>query len=158
MMSLVFCQVLLFRRFLQRSFLHFLLFRYWFLLYYPQRNIYTIDRSLVCFCYHFPDVLGHVLFVLLLCYPRRSCGSLDAAIYLTSQSMHHLLTTQVFIRSLDYVTRNAAVSSSSITKSHLVISWPAQKSVPSLGFLRCVSLGRVAPSSLLKLNKSSYKV
>src|SRR6266540_3844293 len=100
-----------------------------------------MDHSLLYFHCHFPDVLGHVLFVLPLCYPRCSCGSLDAAIYLTSQSMHHLLTTQVFVRSLDYVTRNAAVSSFSITKSYLVISWPARKSVPSLGFLRCVSLG-----------------
>ena len=85
-----------------------------------------------------------------------------------SQSMYHLLenyfiaglillTTQIFVRFLDYVMRNAAVSSSSITKSHLIISWPAWKSILSLGFLRCVSLGWVAPSSLLKLNKSSYK-
>src|SRR6266498_1139181 len=100
-----------------------------------------MNHSLLCFCYHFPDVLGRVLFMLLLCYPRRSCGSLDAAIYLTSRSMHHLLTTRFFLRSLDYITRNAAVSSSSITKSHLVISWPARKSAPSLGFLRCVGLG-----------------
>ena len=71
--------------------------------------------------------------------------------------MHHLLTTQVFVHSLDYVMRNAAVSSSLITKSYLVISWPAQKSIPSLGFLRYVGLGWVAPVSLLKLNKSSYK-
>src|SRR6266540_4323473 len=114
-----------------------------------------IDRNLLCFCYCFLDVSNHVLSVLLLCYPRCSCCSFDAAIYLNSQSMHHLLTTQVTIRSLDYVTRNAAVSSSSITKSYLIISWPARKLVLSLGFLRCVSLGRVAPSSLLKLNKSS---
>src|SRR6266540_5532685 len=78
------------------------------------------------------------LFVLPLYYPRCSCDSFDAAIYLTSQSMHHLLTTQVFVRFLNYVTKNTAVSSSSITKSHLVISWPARKLVPSLSFLRCV--------------------
>src|SRR6266498_3966897 len=97
--------------------------------------------SLLYFCYHFPDVLDHMLFVLPLCYPRCSYSSFDATIYLTSWSMHHLLTIQVFIRSLDYVTRNAAVSSFSITKSYLVISWPARKSVLSLGFLRCISLG-----------------
>ncbi len=68
-----------------------------------------------------------------------------------------LLTTQVFHTFLDYVTRNTAVSSSLITKFHLVISWPAQKSVLSLDFLRCISLGWVASCSLLKLNKSSYK-
>jgi len=68
-----------------------------------------------------------------------------------------LLTTQVFHSFSSCVTRNAVVSSSSITKSHLVISWPARKSVLFLGFLRCVSLGWVASSSLLKLNKSSYK-
>ena len=68
-----------------------------------------------------------------------------------------LLTTQVFCSFSDYVMRNAAVSSSSITKSHLVISWPARKLVPSLDFWRCVSLVWVASSSLLKLNKSSYK-
>ncbi len=39
----------------------------------------------------------------------------DAAIYLTFWSMHHLLTTQVFLRSLDYVTRNTAVLSSVTT-------------------------------------------
>jgi len=55
-----------------------------------------------------------------------------------------LLTTQIFVCFLDYVTRNAAVSSSSITKSHLIISWLAQKSVLSLSFLRCVSLEWVA--------------
>jgi len=55
--------------------------------------------------------------------------------------LYTLLTTQVFVHSLDYVMRNAAVSSSSITKSHLVISWPARKSVPFLDFLRCVDLG-----------------
>src|SRR6266498_2572264 len=97
--------------------------------------------SLLYFCYYFPDVLDHVLFVLPLYYPRCSYSSFDAAIYLTSRSMHHLLTTQVFVCFLVYVTRNAAVSSSSITKSLLVMSWPAQKSVPSLGFLRCVDLG-----------------
>src|SRR6266545_2826121 len=100
-----------------------------------------MDQNPLCFHYRFLDVLGRVLSVLPLCYPRCSYGSFDAAIYLTSRSMHHLLTTQGFIRSLDYVTRNAAVSSSSITKFHLVISWPARKSVPSLGFLRYVSLG-----------------
>ena len=68
-----------------------------------------------------------------------------------------MLTTQVFVRSLDYITRNTAVSSSSIIKSHLAISWPTRKSVPSLGFLICVDLGWIAPNSLLKLNKSSYK-
>src|SRR6266542_770829 len=99
-----------------------------------------MDQNLLYFRYCFPDVLNHALFVLPLCYSRCSCGSFDAAIYLTSWSMHHLLTTQVFVRSLDYVMKNAAVSSSSITKSNLVISWPTRKSVPSLGFLRCVSL------------------
>src|SRR6266498_2054477 len=100
-----------------------------------------MDQNLLCFRYRFLDILGRALFVLPLYYPRCSCGFFDAAIYLTSQSMHHLLTTQVFVRSLDYVTRNAAVSSSSITKSHLVISWPAQKLVPSLDSLRCINLG-----------------
>src|SRR6266540_997539 len=100
-----------------------------------------MDQNLLYFRYHFPDVLDCALFVLPLYYPRCSCSSFDATIYLTSRSMHHLLTTQICIRSLGYVTRNAAVSSSSITKSHFVISWPAQKSVLSLGFLRCVSLG-----------------
>src|SRR6266498_3206398 len=100
-----------------------------------------MNQNLLCFRYCFPDVLDRALFVLPLCYLRCSCGSFDAAIYLTSQSMHHLLTTQIFVRFLDYVTRNAAVSSSSITKSNLVIYWPARKSVPSLGFLRCVSSG-----------------
>src|SRR6266540_2145006 len=98
-------------------------------------------QSLIYFHYYFPDVLGRTLFVLPLYYPKCSYGSFDAAIYLNSQSMHHLLTTHVFVWSLDFVTRNATVSSSSITKSNLVISWPAQKSVPSLDFLRCVSLG-----------------
>ncbi len=56
-----------------------------------------------------------------------------------------MLTTQDFRSSLGYVTRNATVSSSSITKSNLVISWPARKSVPSLDFLRCVGLRWVAP-------------
>ena len=116
-----------------------------------------MDQNLLCFCYRFPDVLNHVLFVLPLCYPKYLCDSFDTVIYLTSRSMHHLLTTQDFVRFLDYVTRNTAVSSFSITKSNLVISWPARKSVPSLGFLRYVSLGWVAPGSLLKLNKSSYK-
>src|SRR6266498_2082043 len=100
-----------------------------------------MDQNLLYFQYCFPDILDRALFVLLLCYPRRSCGSFDAVIYLTSWSMHHLLTTQVFVCFLDSVTRNITVSSSSITKSYLVIFWPAQKSVPSLGFLRCVSLG-----------------
>src|SRR6266542_437395 len=99
-----------------------------------------MDQNLLCFRYRFPDVLGRVLFVLPLYYSRCSCGSFDAAIYLTSQSMHHLLITQVFVRSLDYVTRNVTVSSSLITKSHLGISWSTLKSVPSLGFLRCVGL------------------
>src|SRR6266498_519694 len=110
-----------------------------------------MDQNLLFFHYRFLDVLDHALFVLFLCYPRCSCGSSDAAIYLTSQSMHHLLTTQIFRSSLDYVTRNATVLSSSITKSHLVIFWPAQKSVPFLGFLRYVSLRRVTSCSLLKL-------
>src|SRR6266542_3578753 len=100
-----------------------------------------MDQNLLFFHYRFPSVLDHALFVLPLCYPRCSCGSFNSAIYLTSQSMHHLLTTQVFRTFLDYVTRNAAVSSSSITKSHLVISWLTQKSVPSLNFLRYVGLG-----------------
>src|SRR6266498_1223077 len=100
-----------------------------------------MDRSLLCFCYHFSDVLNRVLLVLPLYYLRRSYGSFDTAIYLTSRSMHYLLTTQAFVRFLDYITRNATVSSFSITKSHLGISWPARKSVPSLGFLRCVGLG-----------------
>src|SRR6266545_512017 len=99
-----------------------------------------MDQNLLSFCYHFPDILDRALFVLPLCYPRCSCNSFDAAIYLTSRSMHHLLTTQIFYSFLDYVMRNAAVSSSLITKSHLVISWPTQKSILSLGFLRCVGL------------------
>src|SRR6266498_5271762 len=100
-----------------------------------------MDQNLLFFRYCFPNVLDRALFVLPLYYPRYSYSSFDAAIYLTSQSMHHLLTTQVFRSFLSYVTRNATVSSSSITKSHLVISWPARKSIPSLGFLKCVSLG-----------------
>src|SRR6266498_1713490 len=100
-----------------------------------------MDQNLLFFRYRFPDVLDHVLFVLSLCYLRCLYDLFDAAIYLTSRSMHHLLTTQVFHKFLDYVTRNAAVLSSSITKSHLIISWPARKSVPSLDFLRCISLG-----------------
>ncbi len=100
-----------------------------------------MDQSVLYVHYYFSDVPSHALFVLPLYYPRYSYGSFDAAIYLTSRSMHHLLTTQGFIRSLDYITRNATVSSSLITKSHLVISWSAQKSVLSLGFLRCVGLG-----------------
>src|SRR6266498_2025141 len=100
-----------------------------------------MDQNLLYFLYRFLDILGRALFVLPLCYSRRSYGSFDAAIYLTSRSMYHLLTTQGFVRSLDYVTRNTAVSSFSITKSNLVISWPVQKSVPFLDFLRCVSLG-----------------
>src|SRR6266540_26354 len=100
-----------------------------------------MDQNLLWFLYRFPDVLDCALFMLPLYYPRCSCGSFDAAIYLTSRSMHHLLTTQVFYSFLDYVMRNTTVLSSSITKSHLVISWPARKSVLSLDFLRCISLG-----------------
>ncbi|SRR6266540_3790738 len=100
-----------------------------------------MDQNLLFFRYRFPDILDRALFVLPLCYFRCSCGSFDAAIYLNSQSMHHLLITQVFRTFLGYVTRNIAVSSFSITKSHLVISWLDRKSVPFLGFLRCVSLG-----------------
>ncbi len=117
------------------------------------------------------DRLKSSIFLLLFFWYSKSCAIcaafilsqvfiwffFDTAIYLTSRSMYHLLTTQIFIHSLDYVTRNAAVSSSSITKSYLVISWPARKSIPSLSFLRCISLGWVASCSLLKLNKSSYK-
>src|SRR6266542_3532737 len=100
-----------------------------------------MDRNLLCFRYRSPNVLNRTLSVLPLYYLRCSYGSFDAAIYLTSQSMYYLLTTQGFVRSLVYVTRNAAVLSFSITKFHLVISWPTRKSVPSLGFLRCVGLG-----------------
>src|SRR6266508_533545 len=99
-----------------------------------------MDQNLLYFRYRFLDVPDHALFVLPLYYLRCLYSSSDAAIYLISQSMHHLLTTQVFVRSLGYVTRNTAVSSFSITKSDLVISWPARKSILSLGFLRCVSL------------------
>ena len=84
-----------------------------------------IGQSLLCYCLTVLGVLDHALLMLLVCYPRHSYSFFDAAIYLTSQSMHYLLTTQVFIHSLDYVMRNATVSSSSITKFHLVISWPA---------------------------------
>src|SRR6266498_4077288 len=100
-----------------------------------------MNQNLLRFRYRFPDVLDHALSVLSLYYPRCSYSSFDAAIYLTFRSMHHLLTTPVFRSSLSYVMRHAAVSSSLIPKSYLVISWPAQKSIPSLGFLRCVSLG-----------------
>src|SRR6266542_4925171 len=99
-----------------------------------------MDQNLLFFRYRFPDILDRALFVLPLCYPRCSCGSFDTAIYLNSQNMHHLLTTQDFVRSLDYIMRNAAVSSFSITKSYLVISWLIRKSVPFLNCLRCVSL------------------
>src|SRR6266542_4977006 len=99
-----------------------------------------MDQNLLFFYYRFPDVLDRVLFVLPLCYPRCSCDSFDAAIYLTSQSIYYLLITQVFRTFLGYVTRNAAISSFSIIKSHLVISWPTRKSVPSLDFLGCISL------------------
>src|SRR6266542_2874796 len=100
-----------------------------------------MNQSLLYVHYHFPDVLDRALFVLPLYYPRCSYDSFDAVIYLISRSMHHLLTTQSFVRSLDYVTRNAAVLSSLITKFYLVISWPARKSVLSLDFLKCMGLG-----------------
>ncbi len=48
--------------------------------------------------------------------------SVSAEMIMTLEDFKALLTTQVFVHSLDYVTRNAAVLSSSIIKSHLVIS------------------------------------
>ena len=69
-----------------------------------------MDQGQLQWCLVIPCVVNRALFVLLLYYSKRSYDlSLNAAIYLTSQSMHHLLTTQTFVRPLDYIMRNTAI-------------------------------------------------
>ena len=75
-----------------------------------------MDQSLIYFYLNFPDVLNRMPSVLPLYYPKHSYIFLvNATIYLTFQNIHYLLTTQVFVRFLDYIIRNAAVSFFTIT-------------------------------------------